>query len=119
LDAEPVRIIEERDVIGLAEALEKVLAEDQPTVPSPDWNDAGFSVGIRAPAVGVKSWRAFVKHARAFNVEELNDGLLLEEWPREGYSFAAKPLWRKKFAHGAFGVLARFLVDSTLKPSPG
>lgn len=118
IDAPPVRLVQHGDRKRLAEVLRGLLAEEHPFVPEPDWNDRSFIVGIRVEAVGLKSWRAFMKEARAFKVQEQPDGLLLEEWPKEGGSFSAKPSWRKRFPPNAIEELVDYLVKKT-KPVAG
>lgn len=67
-------------------------------------------VGIRTQAVGVKSWLTFVRHSRAFFIEERAKGLVLEEWPKDGGSFSATASWRKVFPSGDLGAAAAHLV---------
>lgn len=118
IDVEPVRLIDLNSRGALAEALETLIAENQPVVPEPDWNDRQFAIGIRAEAVGAKTWAAFARGARAFKLEHTPDGLMLEEWPREGGSFSANAAWRKLFPHGAFESLVEYLLEATREDSP-
>ncbi len=113
IDVEPVQVIELPNTRVLATALQRLVAEEHQIVPEPDWNDRRFAVGIRADAVGAKTWRAFTKDARAFKLEQNRDGLLLEEWPRERGSFSAKAAWVKQFPSGAFVAVADYVVDLT------
>jgi hypothetical protein len=113
IDAAPVRIIEHDDTPALAKTLRDVLAEDHPVVPEPDWNDSRFTVGIRVQAVGLNSWRTYVRHTRAFLLRDREGTLVLEEWPREGHSFAAKPVWQREFPPNSFDLVAKYLVDIT------
>lgn len=113
IDVEPVWVIDLTDRAKLTEALAELVAEDHPIVPEPDWNDRRFVVGIRAEAVGVKSWRAFSKVARAFKLAKQPAGLVLEEWPKEGGSFSANAAWRREFPSGAFAAVVDCLLDAT------
>jgi len=118
IDVEPVRLVDIPDTATLTKALEELVAEDHPIVPEPDWNDRRFVVGIRAEAVGAKTWRAFTKEARAFKLEQQPDGLVLEEWPKEGGSFSANAAWRRIFPPGAFAAVVDCLVDATKESLP-
>lgn len=69
-------------------------------------------------AVGLDSWRSFVKYARAFKLEKCSDGLVLEEWPKEGGSFSAKASWQKQFPNDAFDEVVEFLVQTTEMAEP-
>jgi hypothetical protein len=117
LDAPPVRLIRHDDRSGLKKTIEEVFREPVRLVPQPDYNDPKFKVGIRAEAVGVKSWRAFVKHARCFNLEREGDKLTLEEWPKQGGSFGGPSLWRKDFPGDALDQLVDFLIAVTKSES--
>jgi hypothetical protein len=86
--------------------------EDIPIVSQPDWNDQLFKVGIRARALGLKTWSSFVKGARCFYVAERGGALVLSEWPREGRSFSAKASWEKAFPIGNFEAVADYLIDN-------
>ena len=118
IDVEPVLLIDIPDRATLTRALEELVGEDHPIVPEPDWNDRRFVVGIRAEAVGAKTWRAFTKEARAFKLERQPDGLVLEEWPKEGGSFSANAAWRREFPSGAFAAVVDCLVDATKESLP-
>lgn len=113
IDAPPVRLVDLADRRRLAQVLKEVLAENHPIVPEPDWNETRFTVGIRVEALGLNSWRSFAREARAFKVEERPEGLLLEEWPKEGGSFSAKPSWRKEFPPNRLQDLVDYLVECT------
>ena len=123
IDAPPVRVLQHFEREKLGSVLMELIAEDHPVVPEPDWNDTRFKVGIRAGALGVKSWRAFVKDARCFHLRRAETGgLILEEWPKEGGSFSAKPAWRREFSAEAFGDVVDHLIkvtDSTERPEIG
>jgi hypothetical protein len=112
LDAPPVRLVPHADTATLLHVLTQLAAEDVPVVPQPDWNDPIYKVGIRAHALGLKSWLSFVRDARSFNLEERGDGLVLEEWPREGGSFTARASWQKTFAAGDLPAVAAYLVEN-------
>ena len=114
IDAPPIRVLAWSDKSGLIEALKELISEPQPVVPEPDWNHPRFKVGIRAEAVGLKSWRAFVKDARSFHLEGGEGGtLLLEEWPRQGGSFSANRAWQRTFTAGAFEDVVEHLMSVT------
>lgn len=118
IDAPPVRVVAHDDRTQLAEKLNELLGEDHPVVSEPGWNERRFKVGIRVEAVGLRSWRSFVKDARAFKLEKCSDGLVLEEWPKEGGSFSAKASWQKQFPNDAFEEVAEFLVQTTEMAEP-
>jgi hypothetical protein len=118
IDVPPVRLISIDQIEDLAKALRILINEDHPTVPAPDWNDSRFKVGIRAEAVGAKTWSAFTKFARAFKLERTADGLVLEEWPKHGRSFSASPSWKKRFPRSEFATVARHLIRVAKRP-PG
>ena len=118
IDVEPVRLVDIPDSATLTKTLEELVAEDHPIIPEPDWNDRKFVVGIRAEAVGAKTWRAFTKEARAFKLEQKPDGLVLEEWPKEGGSFSANAAWRRVFPPGAFAEVVDCLLDATKRSLP-
>ena len=113
LDAPPVRVVEQGDRNRLKEVIEELLAEPMCVVSQPDYNDRRFTVGIRAEAVGLKSWSAFAKEARCFNLERLADKLVLEEWPKRGGTFGGKAEWRKEFGLDELSQLLDFLIDLT------
>jgi hypothetical protein len=113
LDAPPVRVIEHGDIERLRTTIEELLTEPVPVVPQPDYNDRRFIVGIRAEAVGVKSWRAFVKDARCFNLERHEDKLVLEEWPKQGGSFSGASEWHREFPVDGLEHLVKYLVEYT------
>ena len=53
------------------------------------------SIGLRARAVGAKTWPAFVRSSRAFILDVSSSNLSIEEWRKQGRTFmAADPLWR-------------------------
>ena len=118
IDVEPVWLVDIPDSATLTKTLEELVAEDHPIIPEPDWNDRRFVVGIRAEAVGAKTWRAFTKEARAFKLEQKPDGLVLEEWPKEGGSFSANATWRRVFPPGAFAAVVDCLLDATKESLP-
>lgn len=118
IDVEPVRLIDIPDRATLIKTLEALVAEDHPIVPEPDWNDRRFVVGIRAEAVGAKTWREFAKRARAFKLEKQPNRLVLEEWPREGGSFSANAAWRREFPPDAFEAVVDCLIDATKESLP-
>jgi hypothetical protein len=93
VDLPPVRIIPQKDLATLQKTIEALLEEplrQGVQLPSDD-------VGLRARAVGAKSWPAFVRSARSFDLELSPLGLTIEEWRRQGRSFvAADPVWRTK-----------------------
>ena len=113
LDAPPVRLVEHSDRMKLIEVLKQLLSEKVPRVPQPDWNDPRIRVGIRAEALGLKSWRAFVKDGRCFNLEFYEKRLVLEEWPKEGGSFTANASWKKEFPPNALGQAVEYLLRRT------
>jgi hypothetical protein len=117
IDVEPVRLIALHESRKLAVVLQELVAAEHPIVAEPDWNDRRFRVGIRADAVGAKTWRAFVRNARAFKLEQSSNGLWLEEWPRSGGSFGANAAWRRVFPNGAFQEVADYLVTLVKTPS--
>jgi len=110
LDAHPVRLIRHNERAALASALRQLAVEDVPVVPQPDWHDPIYKVGIRAQALGLKTWLSFVRNARCFNIEERENSLVLEEWPREGGSFTAEAAWRTSFHVGDLDAVAEHLV---------
>ena len=113
LDAPPVRIIPHKDKDQLRAVLLELFAEEVPIVPSPDFNDPKQLLGIRAEALGLNSWRTFVKHARAFYLQKMKDSLVIEEWPREKWSFVADPIWKKNFAPDELDKLVDYLIRKT------
>jgi len=113
LDVPPVRLIAHADVNALHSALREIANETVPVIPQPDWNEPRFKVSLRAQAAGVQSWLMFVRHSRAFFVNETEQGLILEEWPREGGSFSAKASWRETFSPGDLDGVAAYLVANT------
>lgn len=110
LDVPPVRLVEVSDRKELAKVVSELLVEDIPVVPQPDWNNPRMKIGVRALALGLKSWPAFVKNARCFNLEQHKTTLILEEWPREGNSFTADASWRREFSPDAIDDVVEFLV---------
>jgi hypothetical protein len=110
IDAPPVRLIDHDDATALSITLKELLNEEHVIVPEPDWNERRFKVGIRVDAVGLRSWRTFVRHTRAFKLEARANDLLLEEWPRDGYSFSAKPVWQRTFPPDRFDLVAEHLI---------
>jgi hypothetical protein len=114
LDTAPVRIVEHSDRDRLRAVIEELLKEEPPLVPQPDYNDRRFTVGIRAEALGLKSWRTFAKDARCFNLERRKNGnFLLEEWPKEGGSFSARPSWQREFPPEGLPLLVDYLIEVT------
>jgi len=113
LDAPPVRIVPHKNKNRLKEVLLELFSEKVPIVPRPDFNDPKQLLGIRAEALGLNSWRAFVKGARAFYLQKMKDSLIIEEWPREKWSFVADPIWKKEYAAGELDKLIDYLIRKT------
>lgn len=112
-DAPPVRLVSHEDRAALSRHLEELLREPVPVVPVPDFSDPAFTIGIRAQAVGAKSWRTFVNNSRCFVVRRQPAGLVLEEWPRVGGSFSANAEWSKAYKTSEVNNIAKHLGEMT------
>lgn len=117
IDVGPVRLISATQVDELTKNLRHLLAEELPDVPPPDLNDPRNVLGLRAKAVGAKTWRAFNNIARTFILREEGESLVLEEWPKDG----GRPIWVKVFELGmvdeAVGHVVR-LTESNNRRAP-
>jgi hypothetical protein len=105
--APPVRIVAHADRAHLKSVLDELLREVPPVVPQPDYNSVRFVKDLRLEPLGLRSWKAFVRGARCFNLERKEEKLLLEEWPREGGNFSARADWQQEFP----GIGTKLLVD--------
>lgn len=108
VDLPPVRLIPRDDLAALVKTVRSLLKEPiQSDVPVR--RDA---VGLRARAVGAKSWPAFNRNARAFMLSLTPSTITVEEWRRQGYGFVASdPLWRiKDRPSGLEDVLQKLLL---------
>lgn len=114
IDVAPVRLVDAAQKDELIRNLRHLLAEELPDVPPPDLNDQRNVIGIRARAVGAKTWRAFQKDARTFILHEQGGGLVLEEWPKEGGS----PEWRKDFPANAVEDVVEYVARLTTPSAP-
>ena len=83
LAAPPVRVIPHSDKERLKTVLLELLAEKVPIVPRPDFDDPKRQPGIKPAAFNLKSPRAYLKNARAFNLQKAKDQLSIEEWTKE------------------------------------
>jgi hypothetical protein len=91
VDLPPVRVIPRFDVKALKETINVLLEEPVRR----GARLASDDVGLRARAVGAKSWPAFVRSARAFDLQLSPSKLVIEEWRTQGRTFvAADPVWR-------------------------
>lgn len=109
VDVGPVRLIEAGRDAELEGTLRYLLAEELPDVQPPDFHDPKNVLGLRAKAVGAKTWRAFENASRTFVLTEEHDYLVLEEWPKDGGRF----VWRKKLPAGAVNGVVKHVVRLT------
>jgi hypothetical protein len=109
IDVEPVRLINATQVDELTSNLRQLLTEQLPDVQPPDLNDPRNVLGLRAKAVGAKTWRTFHNAARTFILREEAEALILEEWPKDG----GKPIWKKVFPVGMVHEAVRHAIRLT------
>lgn len=109
IDVGPVILLDALQAAELEITVRRLLAEELPDVQPPDLNAPENVLGLRAQAVGAKSWRAFNAVSRTFVLREENDQLVLEEWPKD----AGRPAWKKKFGAGAVGDVVKHVVRLT------
>ncbi len=119
LDRPPVRLIPCEDFDAVKAVISELLKEDVPVVPEPDWSKLDTKVGIRARALGLKSWSQFVRGSRTFDLILDGPKLVLEEWRKQGSSIvAADPLWKKVFDSQHLHHVVRYLFMKISKPNP-
>lgn len=100
IELPPVRVIPKADRATLKQSIELLLEEPVPRAQY----DTSDDIGLIPRAVGAKSWPAFVRASRSFNLEVSATSVILEEWRKQGRSFvAANPLWRVQFKKDEIG----------------
>lgn len=120
LDRPPVRLIPREDFNGVRAVISELLNEDVPVIPEPKRSKLDTKVGIRAKALGLKSWSDFVRGSRTFNLILNGPTLVLEEWRKEGASIlAANPVWKKTLDSQHLDHAIRYLFKTIGKPDRG
>jgi hypothetical protein len=109
----PVRLIPRDDLATLADTIKLLLKEPIPR----DLPVSHDELGLRARAVGAKSWPAYNRNARVFMMRFTSSIVSIEEWRRQGYGFvAADPEWRVKGRPADLESILRKLLRRVSRP---
>lgn len=110
VDLPPVRVIPFRDAEILELVIQGLLEEEVPLVPQSVGLSMYGETGLRASAVGAKSWPAFVRASRCFDIASDGTTLTLAEWSKEGRTFVPRPIWKETFLSSELTALVSQLL---------